>query len=543
MLGGRFELQEALGSGGMAAVYRAWDHTVQRLCAIKVLSDVLSRDEEFRQRFRREAEAARGLTHPCIVAVYAYGEAGPHHYIAMEYVAGGALSDALRRSGVVREGEALRIASEVADALAYAHSLGVVHRDIKPHNVLLTEHGHVKVADFGIARTLDATSLTRTGTVMGSAQYLSPEQARGDHAGPASDLYALGIMLFEMLAGRVPFDGEAPVAIALKHLNEPPPDLHGVRPDLSAATVAVVKRLLAKAEAERYPTAAALAADLRQIASGLHADHPSNNRDASATVRLPTVFASTTRFAAAAAGTGEVAAPTVRLSGVPGSVREAVRLGETAVLPQAPVRATSRLDMGLRVGPAPGMEQKSVGFRMAALAATGVLVVGLTAAAYRVTWSAAHALVPPLVGRSVAAASQVVLPLRLGVVVTEQRQDLRAEAGVILVQVPPPGGRILKGSVIRLTVSQGSGIVPDLRGLPVSTAVKRLEAAGLRLGRAEPTYDWSWDPVVAGSILYQFQPPGAHLAPDGPVDVLVSQGPPPALVPWFGPKPGDDNRK
>lgn len=511
VLGVRFELQEALGSGGMATVYRAWDRATQRLCAIKVLSDLLSRDEEFRQRFRREAEAARGLTHPRIVAVYDYGEAGPHHYIAMEYVAGGTVRDALRHGGVFREGEALRIAAEVADALAYAHSLGVVHRDIKPHNVLLTEDGRVKVADFGIARTLDAASLTRTGTVMGSAQYLAPEQARGDHAGPASDLYALGIVLFEMLAGRVPFDGEAPVAIALKHLNEPPPDLHRIRPNLSAGAVAAVTRLLAKAEGDRYPTAAALAADLRQIASGLRA--------------------STTRLSPAPVPPGEAAVPTVRLSEVPGSPGEAVRRGETAVLPQASVRDTSRLGTGPLVVPARGMDRKSAGVRMAALAAAGILVVGLAAAAYRVAWSMVHAAVPPLVGRTVAAASKVVLPLRLGVVVIGQRQDLRAGAGVILVQDPPPGRQIQKGSVIRLTVSQGSGIVPDLRGLPLSMAVKRLEAAGLRLGHTDSIYDWSWDPVVAGSIIHQFQPPGAHLAPNEPVDVLVSRGPPPSLFP------------
>jgi predicted Ser/Thr protein kinase len=511
----RFELAEILGSGGMATVYRGWDREAGRPCAVKVLGDPLSRDEEFRRRFRREAEAAMGLVHPGIVTVYGYGDAGGHHYIAMEYVSGGTLRDLLERRGRLPEAEALRVAAEVADALAYAHRRGVVHRDIKPHNILLTPDGHVKVADFGIARTLDATYLTQTGTVMGSAHYLSPEQARGDQAGPGSDLYALGVVLYEMLAGRVPFDGEAPVAIALKHLHETPPDLGRVRPGLSRETQALVGRLLGKAPRERYASADALAADLRRIAAGLGGGAGA----AGATQALPAagVLSETQRLPA-------IDAPAD--SGPPG--------GGTGVL--HPVSDTSRMQALPAAAPVwPAWARAAIS--LAVLAA----LAGLAVTIYRTTWAMTHVTVPPFVGRTVADAGKIALPLQIGVAVTARQQDPRAAVGVILGQDPPPGREVRKGTVVRLTVSQGSGLVPDVRGLAVTEAARRLEAAGLRLGQVSYTFAGL---TPSGTVIQQFVAPGAHLAPNGPVDVLVSQGsmPFPLGTPWFVPTPGPGNR-
>lgn len=510
----RFELAEILGSGGMATVYRGWDREAGRPCAVKVLGDPLSRDEEFRRRFRREAEAARGLVHPGIVTVYGYGEAGGHHYIAMEYVAGGTLRDLLGRAGRLPEAEALRVAAEVADALAYAHRRGVVHRDIKPHNILLTQDGHVKVADFGIARTLDGTYLTQAGTVMGSAHYLSPEQARGDQAGPGSDLYALGVVLYEMLAGKVPFDGEAPVAIALKHLHEAPPDLGRVRPGLSRETLTLVGRLLGKAPAERYASADALAADLRRIAAGLGGGVAA----ADATQALPAagVLSETQRFPA-------IDAPAD--GGPPGG---------TGVL--HPASGTSRMRALPGGAPAwPAWARAAIS--LAVLAALAALAVTI----YRTTWAMTHVTVPPFVGRTVADAGKMALPLQIGIAVTATRQDPGAAVGVILGQDPPPGREVRKGTVVRLTVSQGSGLVPDVRGLAVTQAARRLEAAGLRLGQVTSTFAGLTPP---GTVIQQFVAPGAHLAPNGPVDVLVSQGPMPFPLgtPWFVPTPGPGNR-
>ncbi len=548
VLAGCFELQEVIGGGGMAIVYRAWDRAHRRPCAVKVLADVLSRDEQFRLRFRQEAQAARGLTHPHIVTVYDCGESGPHHYIVMEYVARGTLRELLKREGGLQEATAAQLASEVAEALAYAHARGVIHRDIKPQNILLTEDGVAKVADFGIARTLDATSLTRTGFVMGSVQYLSPEQARGDPAGPASDLYALGAVLFEMLTGRVPFDGNSAVAVALKHLGEPPPDLTRIRPDVSESTAAIVARLLAKFDGDRYPTAAALAVDLRRIASAFSRRQPEPTA-------VGVVSGVTREFTHAPA-------PTVS------SVTRRIPLGviETAPLPRV---SDPRAGLGhlaaaganneIAAHPAAhgdvarspdGRKSRSRWRTGLSTAVIGIFLV--LAAAGAAMWREHRATVPPtaargatvppsvvsvpsLVGRTLAAASQAAGAVELRVVVAERRQDPNVAAGTVLSQDPAAGGRLNKGASLQVIVSQGTGIVPSLEGLSVAAAGSRLEAAGLRLGRAIESYGLGAETV--GKIVSQLHPPGTHLTPGEPVDVVVSQGPMPSSPQPATPQP------
>ncbi len=436
----------------MAVVYRAWDRALQRPCAVKVLSDVLSRDDEFRRRFRREAEAARGLTHPHIVAVYDCGEAGSHHYIAMEYVAGGTLRNVLRRRRVVGEAEALRIASEVADALAYAHSRSVVHRDIKPHNVLLTEEGSVKVADFGIARTLDATGLTRTGGVFGSAHYLSPEQARGDPAGPRSDLYALGVLLYEMLAGRVPFEGEAPVAVALKHLHESPPDLHQIRPDLSPATVAAVRRLLAKVERDRYETAAALAADLRRIASGIP-DEGEGRWDLSPAHAAGEAISGTALLPGLPLAEE---APATGLLAVPPAVAEEA-LAPTVRLPELSPRTEHA-----RPSPAARLDEATTQVRAAVLVAC-LLVMALAAAVglpvltgsvIRVTVNLGS--VPDLRGMTIPAAAARLRAAGLHMGSTSYLSEAQNPPGTVIEQSYPPGAKLDPRTPVDIVVSEGS---------------------------------------------------------------------------------------
>ena len=540
VLAGRFELQEVIGGGGMATVYRAWDRAHRRPCAVKVLADVLSRDEQFRLRFRQEAQAARGLTHPHIVAVHDCGESGPYHYIVMEYVARGTLRELLKREGALQEATAARLAAEVADALAYAHTRGVIHRDIKPQNILLTEDGAAKVADFGIARTLDTTSLTRTGFVMGSVQYLSPEQARGDPAGPGSDLYAVGVVLFEMLAARVPFDGDSAVGIALKHLGEPPPDLRRTRPDVSESTAAIVARLLAKFEGDRYPTAAALAADLRRIASATPRYRPQ-------TTAVDSVPGVTREFTTTSAPTGSNATSQIPMGVVDTAPLARVpdhRAGGPAAGADGEVES-QRVARSRLAGP-PALRE-GWGRRSPARWAAVVATLLVLAAAGGSVWYAEHrasvtstaagtnkrattadpsATVPSLVGRTVAAASQAAAALELRVVVAERRQDPSAAAGTVLEQDPPAGGRLSKGGSLKVIVSQGTGIVPDLQGLSITVATSRLEAVGLKLGRAIESYGLGSE--TAGKIMSQVQPPGTHLTPGESIDVVVSKGPMPA---------------
>ena len=264
----RYRLERKIGSGGMADVYLAVDESLGRQVAIKILSDRYASDAGFVERFRREASAAASLNHPNIVAVYDRGEAEGTYYIAMEYLDGPTLKDEITRRAPLPEAEAIAFATQALDALDFAHRRGVIHRDVKPHNMVMTEDGRLKVTDFGIARAGNAQQMTEVGSIVGTAQYLSPEQARGHSVGPQSDLYSMGIVLYEMLTGELPFTGGSAVEIAMKQVSDTPPPLHEQNRLVSPAMEQVVMRALAKDPALRYPSARAMADELRRVARG-----------------------------------------------------------------------------------------------------------------------------------------------------------------------------------------------------------------------------------------------------------------------------------
>jgi eukaryotic-like serine/threonine-protein kinase len=267
--GGRYQPVRALGAGGMGRVCLARDSVLLREVALKVLDEHHAGIEEFVERFRREAKAAASLSHPHIVAVYDYGENERGvPYIAMEYVSGGMLKDRIRERGKLPPRVAASVTLQIATALEVAHQRGIVHRDLKPENVLVSADGNVKVTDFGIAKAAEATVVTATSTVLGSVRYLSPEQASGREVGPASDLYSLGIVLYEMLTGEVPFTAETPIATAMRHLTEAPAHPSEFEPHTPAALEAVTLKLLEKHPADRYPSAGALAEDLKRLLAG-----------------------------------------------------------------------------------------------------------------------------------------------------------------------------------------------------------------------------------------------------------------------------------
>ena len=271
VLNDRYEIQQRIGRGGMADVFLARDLLLDRLVAIKVLFPEFATDPNFVERFRREAQSAANLTHPNIVAVYDWGKYANTYFMAMEYVQGRTLADILRANGHVNSVQAAEIANEVAAALGNAHASGVVHRDIKPANILIGGNGQVKVADFGIARAMNAPSennLTQVGSVMGTATYFSPEQAQGAQPDPRSDLYSLGIVLYEMVAGKPPFSGENPVSIAYKQVHDLPQPLNQLVADVPRPFEAIVAKLLAKDPGLRYANAEALREDLRRYRSG-----------------------------------------------------------------------------------------------------------------------------------------------------------------------------------------------------------------------------------------------------------------------------------
>ncbi len=272
LIGGRYRLEQEIGRGGMSTVYRAFDTVLERPVAIKLMHREIASDSDQLERFRREARSVAQLNHPHVVTVIDAGEEPApgdgsvgSPYIVLEYVDGETLKDIIRRDGPMEIPRAIAYAIEMARALSAAHERQIVHRDVKPHNILISEEGGAKITDFGIARSLSEEGLTMAGRVLGTTDYVSPEQALGNPVTGQSDVYSLGIVLYEMLTGDVPFHAESPVAVAMKHVREDVPDVQLLRPEVSAATASVVDRAVAKDLSRRYENAAAMAADLEDV--------------------------------------------------------------------------------------------------------------------------------------------------------------------------------------------------------------------------------------------------------------------------------------
>ena len=300
---GRYQIVRKLGSGGMANVYLANDQELGRRVAIKILDDRHARDDQFVERFRREAQNAAGLSHPSIVSIYDRGEAEGTYYIAMEHIEGRTLKELLVARGPSPLGIAIDYTRQILSALRFAHRNGIVHRDIKPHNVIVDGEGRVKVMDFGIARAGAASQMTEAGSIIGTAQYLSPEQARGAPVDQTSDLYSTGIVLYELLTGTVPFSGETPVEIAMKHLSQAPAPPSTHRPEIPRDLDYVVLRALAKDPADRYHSAEEMDSDLERIARGIGVSAETAEAATTVLARGDSGEAATTIGAAAPPGT------------------------------------------------------------------------------------------------------------------------------------------------------------------------------------------------------------------------------------------------
>src|SRR3954449_3772188 len=303
---GRYRIMRKLGTGGMANVYLAEDQELGRRVAIKILNDRHANDEQFVERFRREAKNAAALSHPNVVSIYDRGDAEGTYYIAMEYLDGRSVKELIVSRGPAPVNVSIEYARQILSALRFAHRHGIVHRDIKPHNVLVDGEGRVKVTDFGIARA-GTSQMTETGSIVGTAQYLSPEQAKGGEVDPRSDLYSLGIVLYELLTGKTPFDGETPVEIAMKHLSNAPQPPSKLRQDIPAELDMVVLRALAKNPDDRYQSADEMEADLERVARGARVSAATVD-SATQVLRRPAAAAAATpgawpRPAAAAAAT------------------------------------------------------------------------------------------------------------------------------------------------------------------------------------------------------------------------------------------------
>ena len=268
IFGGRYEVLERIGAGGMAIVYKAKDLLLNRVVTIKVLRDQFVTDEDFIRRFRREAQSAASLSHPNIVSVYDVGKDGDTEYIVMEYVEGRNLKEIIREYAPLSTDQSINLGRQITEAIQNAHEHHIIHRDIKPHNILVTADGHAKVTDFGIARAVSSATVTHTGDIIGSVHYLSPEQAKGLQSNEQSDIYSLGIILYELITGKVPYDGETPITIALKHLQEQPILPSKINPRIEKEFESVIMRAIAKSPEQRYLSAKDLLEDLKHIQAG-----------------------------------------------------------------------------------------------------------------------------------------------------------------------------------------------------------------------------------------------------------------------------------
>src|SRR5690606_8840729 len=494
---GRYELHRRLGRGGMAEVYLARDLLLDRPVAVKVLFPALATDAGFVERFRREAQAAANLQHPNIVSVFDWGEANGTYFIVMEYVEGQTLAEMIHQEGRLHPDRAAEITHDIAAALGFAHRNRVVHRDVKPGNVLITRDGGVKVADFGIARALsDSTdqNLTKTGSVMGTATYFSPEQARGAPGDPRSDIYSLGVVLYEMITGRPPFGGDNAVAIAYKHVQENPLPPRQIDPSLPDTLEAITLKCLAKNPANRYPTAQDLRADLRRYLDG--------SRIMAEPVLSPPYDP----------GATQAMAPTAY-------DQTALVSGPVGYEPDEYDDDYDEYDDYEDEEP-----KRSKGFLVALVFLLLLLAGLLVLLAVNLTRSGSEtetATLPNVVGQPIDAATQAITEAGFEVSTAYESSDQPADQ--VIRQDPPAGEEAEVGSTVTLTVSSGPEpvAVPDVRGMTVTEASQALSAAGLLLGEQVQVES---DEVEEGRIVEQDPPAGQEVPPGTAVTVQVSSG-------------------
>jgi beta-lactam-binding protein with PASTA domain/predicted Ser/Thr protein kinase len=493
---GRYQVVRKLGSGGMATVYLAEDQELGRRVAIKILNDRHAGDEQFVERFRREAKNAAALSHPNIVSIYDRGEAEGTYYIAMEFLDGRSLKELIVQRGPAPITVAVEYARQILSALRFAHRHGIVHRDIKPHNVLVDAEGRVKVTDFGIARA-GASQMTEAGSIVGTAQYLSPEQARGTDVDQRSDLYSLGIVLYELLTGTLPFNGDTPVEIAMKHLSTVPEAPSARRPDVPRELDLIVTRALAKDPADRYQSAEEMDADLERFLRGAAVSRVTEE-SATQIMRAPTV-----PLAATAA---TMVAPARRTTTLPPPPPPVYYDLEEPIhrRPVWPWIAALLFVIAAAVGGFFLYKQISN-----KLNSTKPITVGL------------YLKMPELNARQKITADGFVP-------VVNHHASRTTDAGLVYNQDPTDGSRIAKGSKVRIWVSTGlpKATVPALVGKKETDAVATLTRLNLKPNIHDVPSD-----RPAGEVLAQDPPPNTKLVVGKSVRINVSKGPQPILVP------------
>ena len=558
VLSGRYELSHLVARGGMAEVYRARDQLLDRPVALKVLFPELSVDRSFVERFRREAQAAANLSHPNIVPVFDWGEDNGTYFIVMEFVDGRALSSILRTAGPLHPDRAAEIAADVAGALAYAHRHGVVHRDVKPGNVLITEEGTIKVTDFGIARAVNTEeSLTQTGAVMGTATYFSPEQAEGMGVDSRSDIYSLGVVIFEMVTGRPPFLGDTPVAVASKHVREHPPAPREINPGVPPDLEAIILKCLAKSPDHRYATGDDLRIDLLRFREGRAVgatspptgQHPSVGTTQSVravgTQALPAVAGdefegtqepSRTRLYAAILGLLLVALAVVII--FLGNSVGWWHIGEKAntnfALPDVTSQNVSKAEQTLEHKGLKTVVQRDASATntpntqvLKTVPPQGTVVKKGDTVTLVTGAQGPPVSVPSLVNQSVTAAKAQLQ--QMGLEANVQFSPTCTQQNIVCLQSPKAGANILPGGTVNIFTQSTTNPVPDVTGLNQTTACNMLGQKGFQCGTitTQPSQTVPQNDVISTSPA-----PGAQEPANANVNLVVSSGPSSVLVPY-----------
>jgi serine/threonine protein kinase len=485
ILGGRYELLEKTGGGGMAVVYKAKCHLLKRYVAVKILRPDLVDNEEFVTRFKRESQAAASLSHPNIVNMYDVGQENGTHYIVMEYVDGMTLKEYIRKEGRLTSKEAVRIASQICSALHHAHENNIVHRDIKPQNILINKEGTAKVADFGIARAVTSSTVTMAGAnVIGSVHYFSPEQAKGGYVDKKSDIYSLGIVLYEMVTGVVPFEGDSAISVALKHIQEQVTPPGEINPDVPKSIQYIIQRAIEKNLENRYHDAAEMLHDLSQAL-----DHPDGSyvkrisEDEQATRIIP-------------------------------SLHELEEQNSRSLNGVSPVEAQ---ELDKRRG------WVLVTFSIIAAAAVLLVLFMVVRSIYNQNFTYRDTQVPLVEGLDETEARKILKERGLLLNIEEWRHDDTVEEGKIISQHPQEGDTVKTDSMVNVVISSGIKLVPvpDVTNQSQRSAEVDLENNGFKI--AQPEYISS--DIASGYVVRQ-EPSAYQEVPEGTeVRLFISKGP------------------
>ena len=501
LLAGRYELIEKIGEGGMAVVYKAKDRLLNRYVAIKILRPEFTQDEQFLESFKRESQAAAGLQHPNIVSIYDVGRTGNINFIVMELVDGRPLSDLIKEKGRLDYKTTIDIAKQMASALSIAHKHQIIHRDVKPHNIMITSDGVAKLTDFGIARAVsNATMVADTSKIIGSVHYFSPEQARGAYVDERSDIYSLGIVMFEMLTGRVPFDGETPVEVALKHINEDVPSPAKLVPGIPPALDKIVLKATDKYQTERYKSVDEMLEALKNVefVTQMVGDRvfaaesePKPRRDES------------------------LVAPVM-------SSRREDRDQEMVIEPANPRKPKARPD---------DKKKKKRAIIIGVAAAAILALFGILYVSGIIGGGGKEVTVPDVKGMSYSEAKEVLEAKGLKIEKADEPiASQKIEKGKIVSQTPSKNSKVKKGRTVRVILSAGNTElkVPDLKGLSYKEAKTLLSEMGLQISKGDEVDS---DSVTEGLIASQYPSAKTKVDKGDIITVNISKGKKDAVIP------------